>query len=344
MKKFLFIILTAIISFAQVNPFEDVFSKINNTDTQTEEINETNTTKENNNSLITYEEFFSDIFESEKPKITLAVIIDKKKFFKFVPSVINSINAYLIYKNVDFNLSVFSTEDNITKIQKEYKNIIYIGDKNFPDIKIYNPVYNKNDFNYTNVIFGGIDFENQIKKFLKFTQNATAINEQTEISSSLLKYEKKYFSLKELFYPNINYYSLRNDYIFFNVSAGKTAQILSKLTYNQINTKLQFSTQINYDPLLIAITQPQDVKKLIIANSIINPPVKIEDYSLLLNSDIKYNWLNYATDILLNKIYNESLNEDSFYMNDFGVYIFDNQIEYKIKLYQIINHAFKQVK
>ncbi|MEO1923637.1 MAG: hypothetical protein ABGX25_03870, partial [Nautiliaceae bacterium] len=72
-------------------------------------------------------------------------------------------------------------------------------------------------------------------------------------------------------------------------------------------------------------------------------PGIIEDVNRLLNSDIKYNGRNYSTSVLLNKIYNQITSSDEFYMNDFNLYIFNNQINYKTKLYQIINGAFKPI-
>ena len=106
---------------------------------------------------------------------------------------------------------------------------------------------------------------------------------------------------------------------------------------------MEFSAQINYDPLLIEITQPQDVEKLIIANSILNVPDILEDYNQLLNSDIEFNWLNYSSTLLANKIYNQSTNTNEFYLNDFRLYIFNNQINYKTKLYQIVNNSFRAI-
>jgi hypothetical protein len=321
----------------------------------TTEYNTTN--KENNVTIIPEEEItFEDNFVSLKPHLQVCVIIDKKKFFKYTPSIINSLNSYLIYKNIEYNLSVHDINEPLENITQNCSDIlVYTLDKNYiknlneyNTTRFYIPIFNKNEIevNSTNIYFGGIDYKAQINKLANFIDDnkAIAINENTALSNKLFNYETELnLTVIPYEYPNINYNDLNNSYVFFNTRTAKTAQVLSKITYKELETKLQLAPQINYDPLLIGITQPDDVKKLLIANSIINPPLLIEDYNLLVDSDIKYNWLNYSSNILLNKIYNLQTGGDEFYMNDFKTYIFDNQILYKIKLYQIINGAFKPI-
>jgi len=295
-----------------------------------------------------------DSFKTLKPKLNIAIVVNKKILKKYLPSLINSINAYFLTKNISYSLKVFD-KNSIEKAAKNYKNVIvYSIDINktlineYNNTKFYFPVINKNDVNFSadNVYFGGINYKQQINKLSSFvTDNkAIAITSNAFISKQLLKKEKEKISIKEIKFPYINYNELANKFIFFNISARKTAWILSTLS-NHINitTKLQLSPQIDFDPLLISLTQPQDVQKLIIANSILNVPVTLEDYNRILNSGIKYNWLNYSTNILLNKIYNLSTKTDKFYMNDFDTYIFNHQIEYKTKIYKIINNSFREI-
>jgi len=326
---------------------------------------ETNTTSMNINSIkkqktfiflnpLYHTEILKDSFKTLKPKLNIAIIINKKILKKYLPSLINSINVYLLNKNISYNLKVFD-KDFIKKVAKNYNNIIiYSIDVNktivneYNNTKFYFPAINKNDVNFSanNIYFGGIDYKEQIDKLSSFItdKQAIAVTSNSFISKQLLKKEKEKIFIKEMKLPYINYDEFENKFIFFNTSARKTAWILSSLS-NHINitTKLQLSAQINFDPLLIALTQPQDVQKLIIANSLLNIPIVLEDYNKILNSGIKYNWLNYSTNILLNKIYNSSTKGDEFYMNDFDTYIFDNQINYKTKIYQIIENSFREI-
>jgi hypothetical protein len=331
---------------------------INSSETNLSETNlsETNETNETNTTEI-QEVSFDDNFVTLQPKIKIAVLINKQKFFKFLPSIINSINSYFLNKDAEFNLKVYPIDTNISQITKEgYKNIfVYSLNKEYiknlseyNDTYFYVPVFNKNDIdtNATNIYFGGIDYKSQTGKFVEYmdTNSGVAINDNTLLSQKLYNIEKEYnLSLISYKFPNIDYNDLNQSYLFLNIDAGKSAQVLSNITAKEIETKLVFAPQIDYNPLLIEITQPQDVTKLLIANSIITVPTEIEDTNLNLGSDIKYNWLNYATNVLLNKAYNKITQNDEFYMNDFNLYIFNNQINYKTKLYQIINGAFKPI-
>ena len=317
---------------------------------------ENNTTETNNTTVFkpkTIEENFNEDFAIQNTKVSFAVIINKAKFFKFVPSILNSINAYLIQKGVDFNVTVYNNNVNISTIPQKYIIDIETNKSKISSFKNYNktffiPTFNKDDFNesFENIYFGGINFKKQLNQFNGFINSRLiTISQKSQISQKLLEYEKENpFFIKNYNVSNINYDRLDNSFVILNTDTSKSAQILSKITSKNIKPLLIFSPQLCYSPSIIFLTQPQDTEKLLIANSILNPPSNIEDYANLLNSDIKYNWLNYATDILVNKIYNMQNNSDIFYMSDFYIYIFDNQINYHTKLYQIKKGTFKEVR
>jgi hypothetical protein len=298
-------------------------------------------------------ETFDENFTSENTKISFALIINKAKFFKYLPSIINSINAYLIQKGTDFNLTLYNSDVNISNLSQRY--IIYIetNKTKILSLKDYNktffvPVFNKNDFNQTfeNVYFGGINFKEHIDLFNNFINDKLfTISQFSQISKKLLNYEKQNpFFVQNYYFPNINYTDLNASFLILNTDTSKSAQVLSNITAKEIEPLFIFSPQLCYSPSIIFLTQKKDREKLIISNSIINPPLEINDYANLLNSDIRYNWLNYSTNILVNKIYNMQNSEDMFYMSDFHIYIFENQIDYKTKLYKIENNSFKEVK
>jgi len=316
-----------------------------------------NNSSETNKSVIfkpeITEENFNINFATQNTKVSFAVIIDKAKFFKFLPSMLNSINAYLIQKGVDFNITVYNNDVNISSLPQKYIIDIETDKSKITNFKNYNkiffiPTFNKDDFNETfkNIYFGGINFKQQLNQFDGFINNRLiTVSQKSQISQKLLEYEKENpFFIKNYNVSNIDYDKLDNSFVILNTDTSKSAQILSKITSKNIKPLLIFSPQLCYSTSIIFLTQPQDTKKLLIANSILNPPSNIEDYANLLNSDIKYNWLNYATDVLVNKIYNLQNSEDMFYMNDFHIYIFNNQINYHTKLYQIKKGAFKEVR
>jgi len=339
MKKIIILLIAIFIYANEIN------LSIENNKTTTKKLNDTGLS-------ITpiIEEFFDASYVTLKNKVNLAIVINKKRFFKYLPSIINGINAYFIQKGIDFNISVYDIDVNISSIP--YDDIIYFATKNIDNLSNYKktfylPLINKNEINNTsnNIYYGLISFKKQIDKLKKFINKKTfIIHDNTYISNKMLNYEKNIPYIKKTYtFPKIPYWKLRNSFLIFNTPASKIAQVLSALTQKDINVALTLSPQLGYDPLMILLTQPKDVKNLIIANSIINPPPLINEYANLLNSDIKYNWINYATLILANKIYNKQNSEELFFMSDFNTYIFNNQIDYKVKLYKIISSSFKEV-
>jgi len=358
------LILLAVFLFAETNIDGITIYNLPNTSFETNKTTQyptyetnssiSNENIENNetNQTITFEEVFNSNIQSKKPSIDIAVIINKKLFKKYLPTIINSLNAYFLYKQSEFNLTIYDT--NQTKEALKHPNIIYytydINKTN--ELKDYNntfyfPIINKNEVNFTknNFFFGGIDYKSQIQKFTPLieTNSTIAINDTTLTSKNLFSIEKRFFRVISYKYNNIYFKDLNNSYILLNTSPQKSAQVLSNIYYQNIEPNLILSTQINYTPLLFALTQKESLKKLIIANSLINIPKELIEINMLLNSDIKFNWLNYSSSILCNKIYNTLSDGDIYLMNDFLIYIFDNQINYKTNLYQIFNNAFKRI-
>jgi len=329
------------------------YSKINN------EINETNTSnhinidlnfsqEKNNSKVETVTEEFNTSFKTLNPHIDIAIVFKKNILNRYKKNIINSINAYLLYKNVDFNIKVFN---NIQDASNYYENILYFTTdanlsmlKEYPNNFFFPIIFNPSEKS-DNLFFAGLNFKNQIDKLIAFMKEKKAIiiNSNTIMAKKLTLIETNSTNATIMSDNNINYKELNQSYIFFNTPSNKTAQILSNINYQNIETNLQFSSQINYDPLLIKLTQPQDVEKLLIANSLINIPLTLDSYNELFNTNIRFNWLNYTTSLLLNKIYNISSNGEEFFLNDFKMNIFNNQVEYKTKIYQIIDNSFREV-
>jgi hypothetical protein len=317
------------------------------------EINEENIT----NSVV-------ENYNDNEEKLNIAILIDKKQFFKYLPSLINSIDAYLLTKEIDFKVKVFNTDENLTsldEITQNYDNIfIYstnVGIVNklamYPENNFFLPIINKNqikDNNISNnIYFGGLDFYKQVNKLNSFVTGKNYIIKEDSILSNLITDIEKDITNPEyiLKYP-INYKreikDLNNSYIFVNTKVVHTSQLLSNFTYYRIEPKLVLATQINYNPLIFSLTNPEDVKNFIVANSLTLPNIKLLDVNMNLGTDLKFNWLNYTTSALLNKLYINEKYEYPYFLNDFDLYIFNNQIDYKTKLYRILYNGFIQIK
>jgi|GEM_PF-273280 len=119
-----------------------------------------------------------------------------------------------------------------------------------------------------------------------------------------------------------------NASFFINTPIVKSGMIMSQLTLYDANATNVLSTQINYDPLLLSMTQYIDRKDMIVANSItVNNNVLIETNSLLGN-DIVYDWINYSTTVGVDYFFHQITNED----REYEIVIEDAQMIYDIEL------------
>jgi len=115
---------------------------------------------------------------------------------------------------------------------------------------------------------------------------------------------------------------------FLNTPVVKSAMVMSQLTLFDVNVSTVLSTQINYNPELLLLTQPKDRKNMLIANSInYHNNIMIESNSLLQNN-IVYDWINYATTIGADYFYHMITSAHREYPQE----MIANQIEYPISI------------
>ncbi len=113
-----------------------------------------------------------------------------------------------------------------------------------------------------------------------------------------------------------------------NTPVVKSAMVMSQLTLYDVNASSILSTQINYNPELLLLTQPKDRENMLIANSInYHNNVMIESNSLLQNN-IVYDWINYATTIGADYFYHLITSAHREYPQE----MLNNQIEYPISI------------
>jgi SRSO17 transposase len=106
--------------------------------------------------------------------------------------------------------------------------------------------------------------------------------------------------------------------------------VLSQLTLYDINVTNILSTQINYDPLILSITQAKDRNNMIIANSVTIKNNILIETNHLLNNDIVYDWINYATTVGVDFFFSMATRNEREYTLEMS----DNQIVYPISLVQ----------
>ena len=123
-----------------------------------------------------------------------------------------------------------------------------------------------------------------------------------------------------------------------NTSIIKSSIILSQLrAYGTVPYKI-LSTQLNYTPLVISLTQYPDRKNFVIANSISKTDFKLQESLLLLDADIEYNWVNYSTLVGVDSLFSKTQSQL------FPEKIIDNQVSYDVLLYKNTRHGFKKLR
>ena len=115
-----------------------------------------------------------------------------------------------------------------------------------------------------------------------------------------------------------------------NTPIIKSGMILSQITLYDVNTTNILSTQINYDPLLLSMTQYVDRKHMLVANSITEKNNILIETNSLVGNDIVYDWINYTTTVGVDYLYSLATGEQRAYTMD----ITNNQVSYDIELLQ----------
>lgn len=165
-----------------------------------------------------------------------------------------------------------------------------------------------------------------------FEQNDSdveASNDAVREDKTVLKYfiSKKTTNLEDYLKENEE---IRQGSFLLNTPIVKSGMIMSQLTLYDVNATNILSTQINYDPLLLSMTQYNDRKDMVIANSITQNNNVLTETNSLLSNDIVYDWINYTTTIGVDYFYARISGEDRIY----DTRLKNNQMIYDIELRQ----------
>ncbi|WP_139453757.1 hypothetical protein [Campylobacter armoricus] len=315
-----------------------------------------------------YTKLLNSIIDFEKriqknASIKLAIIIPEQIIKSYSNTIINSSIAYLLRQRAQIKVKVFliGTEDE-SKIEKAFKQVKdekfnYViagftekGVKNLlkeeidSNVKIFIPTAHKRYFDTQkeNIYFGSIDYQKQIQKLLEFSNGKNIIfSEGTSLASRLDENvlnvgnggEKIYtintskFDFRSILNQNK---SFQDASIVLNTSLIKTALISSQLRTYDIKPYVLLSTQINYNPILLSLTQINDRKKLLLANSISNEDQTLSYLNELFSQNINYNWIAYTTSVGIDYFYTQYLDKDS--QRIFDEELNNNQFDYKVKI------------
>lgn len=303
-------------------------------------------------------------------KMKVAFMYPSNLVSKYSKSSINTISGYLSHQNTDYELVVIDTEsENPAKIASAFqevrsaniKNVIALFTPNSistlnsvvsNDLKVYLPLIEKKEASTSNssLIFGSISYDDQIKKLDSYSNsNSNVMFYQDSYLGAKLKksYDlivsnsrlKKEINKNENNFKDIVVSSgIANSALYLNTDIVKTSMILSQLRAYDVKPNVVLSTQLNYDPLLMTLTQEQDREQLILANSIDVVDKELKDEISTFGGDIQYEWVNYSVLVGINYLYYGKNT------NLIPTKIENNQAMYNPRLFKCTEYGFLEIK
>ncbi len=305
-------------------------------------------------------------------EVSIALLVPKKIIGRYAISTANSVIAYLLDRNINFKFELFNCknetlpliQNSINQIEAEgYRFVIapftLKGVNNLSKINtfliFYIPTINKSEFkgNNSNFIFGGINYKKQIQKLLPLTNDKIVIfSDESSIGYKLSNFIRN--SDKNIVYQKIiprsksNFRSilrrnrkLKNSSIFLNTPLVKSSLLASQFRFYKITPYALFSTQVNYNPLILNLTQYDDRKNFYIANSIGKSDADLVAINKLLGNNIMFDWINYSTSIGMDYIYTLYFNNSAKRL--FNENIIGNQVNYNISIVKPTKSSFKEI-
>ncbi|WP_456322966.1 hypothetical protein [Hydrogenimonas sp.] len=290
----------------------------------------------------------------------VAFIIPYKIIGKYAASTTNSALAFLLTRGVPFKMDTIVIEDEsdaslfsaIEQVEQNSFDLVVApltpkGAQFCCDqaihTRLYIPTLHKNRVVCQNdmVYFGGIDYESQIETLSLLTEKNTTkitVSDQSSVSQMLsqlvaihIDVERQIVLTKSGYYKNLieRYDDLNQSDIFLNTPVVKSSLFLSQLTLADFKPEHVLSTQINYSPLLLTLTQYHDRDTMVIASSIGEADPVVTEEIALVDQDIRFNWINYATVVGLDAIFANRMTEPRIANENFQ----NNSLNYDTRLY-----------
>jgi disulfide oxidoreductase YuzD len=302
----------------------------------------------------------------------IALVVPYKQIGRYAQSIQSTVFAYLSSKKEDFNLKPFYIEDESELSLKEvFKNIEELGfhyviapltingatNLNSFQTKatIFIPTVNKHYLQFTapNIFYGGINYKEQMDQLLTFASlNIALFYDESQLGHSLneILYQderpknilftkalsNKTSNFKDLLFENED---LNGSSVVLNTPLVKSSLVMSQLTLYENPVSTILSTQINYDPLLLSITQYNDRKNMLIANSVIDDTPLVSELASLLHADLRYDWINHAAGVGIDFLYASMYEQERQFKEE----IVENQVVYPTVIMRPTGYRFVKV-
>ena len=308
--------------------------------------------------------------------VRIALLLPERVIGRYAVTTTNSVMAFLLGKNRNFELKTFQTGDESpAALEKGLDEIDHEGFHYViapltkqgaltvaglqPQANVYFPTVNAGDVNVSGnrLYFGGIDYRAQIEMLMREATLPLVIFydtselgrqlEETARSAFLERFgengpEDYLLAERQIYaYPvdkhttNLKNILKDNEKIaqgtfFLNTPLVKSGMIMSQLTLYDVNASRILSTQIGFDTMLFDITQEQDRKNMLVANSIGTQNSVLVERNKLLQNDIVYDWINYATTLGADYFYHLTTNTP----REYNIPVENHQVDYPVELYR----------
>lgn len=233
------------------------------------------------------------------------------------------------------------------------KNIIALETK----LPVFIPTVHKRDLPNApeNFAFGGIDYEAQIEALLPYMSDSISIfYDNSNVGIQLKTITEEVFSAhkgekkKVMSYPVdlkgdniVSHLSkpapFNKSSIIIHIPVVKSALLTAHLTFTGVKEKNILSTQINVDPTLLTLTQYQDRKNMILANSLVEFPSAIYETNALMNNDITVDWILYATSVGTDYLISRLTHTE----REYTMRLINSQIIYPVELLRAKEFGFE---
>jgi len=309
---------------------------------------------------------YLSLWGESNQKIKIALLCSPTIIGKYGQSTYNVALATLMASHQPFELLAYTlpneSKEAITqaleKIKSDQMNAILApltlgGVKNLLSLEpialpIFIPTVHKRDSGSApeNILFGAIDYQAQITALSPYMGKSLAIfygdslvgKNLAQLTQSVASESKKGSIPSALYSVNtegsniVTYLAKPSPFskksIVTHLPVVKTSMLIAQLTFVNIHEHNILSTQINFDPNLISLTQYKDRKNMIVANSIIEQIPSIYETNELMNNDLTFDWINYTTSVGVDYL-NATLRGAQ---REYSMRIVEGQIIYPVEL------------
>lgn len=294
--------------------------------------------------------------------IKIALMVSPSVVGHYAQATYNVALSTLMATHSPFELTLYEMNDEsensiaqtLEKITHDHKQAVLApltlnGVKNLlktpTTLPIFIPTVHKRDVGScgSNIIFGAIDYQAQIEALSPYMASSLAVfydespvglnlSRATQTIAAQAKKSTTLYSVDTEGANIVKYLgkpaAFSKKSIMIHLPIVKTSMLAAHLTFTGAHAQNLLSTQINFDPTLITLTQYKDRKNMIVANSIIEQIPSIYETNALMNNDLTFDWINYTTSVGTDYLISHLNGNDRLYT----MRLIDSQVIYPVEL------------